>query len=82
MHIFLQFSSVQAACEQQVLSSLSCDSCLEVYFITSALGILNLASAALTIATWNFENLAMTPQFQQLSLNGLCSDFLILKFEG
>ena len=74
----LQFSSVQAACEQQVLSSLSCDSCLEVYFITSALGIRSLASVALTIATWNFENLAMTPQFQQLTLNGMSSDSLVL----
>ncbi|XP_045128596.1 kelch-like protein 30 isoform X1 [Portunus trituberculatus] len=67
----LQFSSVQEVCEQQMLSSLSCDSCLEVYFIASALGIRSLASAALTVATWNFENLAMTPQFQQLAVNEL-----------
>lgn len=67
----LQFTSVQAACEQHVLSSLTIDSCLEVYFITSSLGILSLASAALTVATWNFENLALTQQFQQLTITEL-----------
>lgn len=81
LHFASQFTSVQAACEQHVLSSLSCDCCLEVYFITSTLGILSLASAALTVATWNFENLAMTQQFQQLTLSGLYNYFCVYSFE-
>ncbi|XP_071537292.1 kelch-like protein 24 isoform X1 [Panulirus ornatus] len=65
----LQFISVQIACEQQVLASLSCDTCLEVYFVTSTLGLSNIATAALTIAVWKFLEIVKKPQFHHLSLS-------------
>nr|XP_053646477.1 uncharacterized protein LOC128698307 [Cherax quadricarinatus] len=67
----LQFISVQSACEQQLLASLSCDSCLEVYFVTSSLGLTQTAMAALTVALWNFSEIRNKPQFLQLSFNEL-----------
>lgn len=71
----LQFVSIQAACEHQILASLSSSSCLEVYYVTSALGLVYLASAALTVAVWRFTDIALTPQFLQLSFHGkgLCN---------
>lgn len=67
-----QFISVQVACEQQVLASLSCDTCLEVYYVTSALGLSHIATAALTVAVWKFPEIAKKPLFHHLSLSGMC----------
>ncbi|XP_045597657.1 kelch-like protein 38 isoform X2 [Procambarus clarkii] len=64
----LQFISVQSACEQEILASLSCDTCLEVYYVTSSLGLTQIATAALTISVWNFSEIRNKPQFFQLSL--------------
>ncbi|KAK4293582.1 hypothetical protein Pmani_033737 [Petrolisthes manimaculis] len=67
----LQFVSIQAACEHQILASLNSSSCLEVYYVTSALGLVHLASAALTVAVWKFTDIALTPQFLQLAFYDL-----------
>ncbi|XP_042211801.1 kelch-like protein 24 [Homarus americanus] len=67
----LQFINVQRACEQQVLTTLSCDSCLEVYYVTSTLGFSHIATAALTIAVWQFSEIRKKPLFLQLSLSEL-----------
>lgn len=67
----LQFGRVQKECEQQVLASLSCDACLEVYLVTTTLGLQNIATAALTMAVWNFPEICKKPQFHQLAINEL-----------
>ncbi|XP_068220265.1 kelch-like protein 30 [Palaemon carinicauda] len=67
----LQFTDIQLACEKEVFGSLSCESCLEIYSVTSSLGLLNIAKSARTIAVWNFRKIISTPKYLQLSLEAL-----------
>ncbi|CAL4176766.1 unnamed protein product, partial [Meganyctiphanes norvegica] len=65
----LQFSVVQAACEEQMLTSMRVDTCLEIYYATTNLGLSHLSRAARTLALWWFQKFSTKPQFLKLELH-------------
>ncbi|KAK7085952.1 Kelch-like protein 5, partial [Halocaridina rubra] len=67
----LQFTDVQEACKKEICEFLSCESCLEIYSISSSLGLLDIAVSARTIALWNFPKIATMPHFLHCSVDTL-----------